>query len=151
MSWLQEQGCTWNAKTFNVAVRNGHIQVMSWLRDKGCNWNDDTFYKFNEYYDTDINLLKWLDKEGYQWDSRMYNESLSRYRKNISEVSKFLYSRGCTWNAETFNIVAAKSRCPLETFKWIHEQGCTWNAETFNIFLENSYICLLYTSPSPRD
>jgi hypothetical protein len=38
LAWARENGCLWNARTFNAAAAGGHLEVLQWARANGCPW-----------------------------------------------------------------------------------------------------------------
>ena len=65
LAWARENGCLWNARTFNAAAAGGHLEVLQWARANGCSWSKRTCLGAME--DGHVELLQWLRANGCRW------------------------------------------------------------------------------------
>ena len=106
LAWARENGCLWNARTFNAAAAGGHLEVLQWARANGCPWVEGTCGEAAKGGDLDV--LQWAHSNGCPW-----NEWTCTNAANGGHLEVLLWAR-------------ARERLPLERVD-VHERG-EWRA-----------------------
>lgn len=57
LKWLRTNGCPWDARTFDMAVKLGDISLIKWLNEEKCPWDEYT-YKIAEDNLEILSLIK---------------------------------------------------------------------------------------------
>ncbi len=127
MKWLREEGCPWDAKTFENAAEVGILENMKWLREEKCPWNAETFSRAvgNGNFDN----MKWLREEKCLWDAETFNTAVG-VPENLEHV-KWLKEEGCPWDKKTLQFAYFNCQNTFEIMKWLLENKCIWNYEVF--------------------
>ena len=106
LAWARENGCLWNARTFNAAAAGGHLEVLQWARANGCPWVEGTCGEAAK--GGDLEVLQWAHSNGCPW-----NEWTCTNAANGGHLEVLLWAR-------------ARERLPLERVD-VHERG-EWRA-----------------------
>ena len=100
LKWLRAEGCPWDWRTCNGAVRCGSVlgeakalEVLQWARENGCEWNSDAvLYAVERGL---LEVLKYLKANDCPWHWRMVDEAVS---KGHMEVLRWARENGHSWS-----------------------------------------------------
>ncbi|KAL6075282.1 Ankyrin repeat domain containing protein [Balamuthia mandrillaris] len=62
LKWLHEQGCPWDASTFDRAAVSGDLEVAKWMHAQGCPWEASTCNTAAK--EGHLDFLKWARENG---------------------------------------------------------------------------------------
>jgi len=107
----------WNEKTFTIAARFGHLNILRYLYENGCpsNWDAGAWITVNGH----LECLKYLYEKGYE-----FNEYHTR---NVSsnghlECLRFLYENGCPISAKSAMRAVVEGK--IECLRFLYGNGC---------------------------
>ncbi|SNW63056.1 Ankyrin-repeat protein [Orpheovirus IHUMI-LCC2] len=121
LKYLYGIGYRFNEESFNIGAKTGNLEIMKWLLWNGCQCGVTTFSI----------LVSEGNHENIMWF-----------------ISNVMYSRNINiLNVEVFN--SAVTSRNINTVKWLYTLGCPWNEETFNIAIQywNKEVILFLCNP----
>jgi len=134
LKYLYTIKCPWSphsSENFEIAVSNGHINIVKYLWENGCELTHWSCYFAAE--NNHVEVLKYLHEQG----CRLGIDSCNVAAKNGGlEVLKYLYANGFTMNKSACANAAANGQ--LEVLKYLHENGCPWDDYACEYAAENN-------------
>ncbi len=95
LQWGIENGCKLNvSEIYGIAARWNYIHIINWLRNNGYMWDSKACE--GAVRGNQLELLKWLVKEGCELDKNVYNVALYNVIENNNpEVLQWLIDNNC--------------------------------------------------------
>jgi Ankyrin repeats (3 copies) len=122
LTWLTEEGCTFDQYACIKAAAAGHEHVLRYLREQSCEWDARTTAAAAE--NGHVSLVQWLIGSGCPFDAAGLCESAAK----SGSVEMMVYARqqrGCVLNARVMRVAAERGR--LSTCQYLHSEGCAWD------------------------
>lgn len=165
LKYVYKDGCEINYMVLAEAIENENIKIINWFFKNNSDIADFPFHKACEVGNIDIikilknnnihgnyqslscsyavlgnnlDLLKWLIQNGYQFNKSSYIEAV---RNGNLKILKYLlnlsqHNLNYPWIDSTITAEAAKNG-KLTILKWLRKKGCRW--DEFTTYLAYEY------------
>lgn len=115
--WLREHDFPWNQDVTRAAAASGRLEILQFLFANGCPWHNDLCA--DACRGGHLNVLRWLHNRGLPLTTETC--SCAALSGNL-EMVQFLRAHGCPWNRET--VRCARIRGHHDLAQWALENGC---------------------------
>lgn len=89
---LRKNGYSWNASTYFIAAKNGHLDILQYLHENGCPRPRTSFAIDMAVRNGHLEIVKYLHENGYSWNATACEKAV---KNNHLDIVKYLHDNGC--------------------------------------------------------
>lgn len=152
VKYLHKNGCSWDQRVPQYAVKNGHLEILQYCIQNGCKIKDDTwieaakrkdtiFLRYlceypgltrNLFYSEKHKIMNSAAGSGnfeglsylYSIWERMFSDTFCAALSGRLDILQYVYERRGEWDPSTMFAIATNGNLPV--LKYAYNNGCLW-------------------------